>query len=91
VIVAAPTGIVYEVLGGGHGCVPYEWPDLAPELLDRFALDESRLAEADEAWVPVFTPDGPGVLTWENSDRPGLWGSKMSHRLPIGPCCGLVR
>ncbi|WP_328753160.1 DUF6210 family protein [Streptomyces sp. NBC_00285] len=31
-------------------------------------LDESRLAEADEAWVPVLTPDGPGVLTWENSD-----------------------
>jgi hypothetical protein len=32
------------------------------------ALDESRLAEADEAWVPVLTPDGPGVLVWENSD-----------------------
>lgn len=31
-------------------------------------LDESRLAEADEAWVPVLTPDGPGFLTWENSD-----------------------
>lgn len=24
VVVAAPTGIVYEVQGGGHGCVPYE-------------------------------------------------------------------
>lgn len=31
-------------------------------------LDESRLAEADEAWVPVLTPDGPGFLAWENSD-----------------------
>lgn len=31
-------------------------------------LDESRLSEVDEAWVPVVTPDGPGVLVWENSD-----------------------
>lgn len=121
VIVAAPTGVVYEVQGGGHGCVPYElegyllpvpgsgldeelkgifmgelqgagakglaWP---PPLLERLraavalhvygsanrddlcpaplVLDESRLAGADEAWVPVLTPDGPGVLVWENSD-----------------------
>jgi hypothetical protein len=121
VVVAAPTGVVYEVQGGGHGCVPYEqegylvpvpgrgldeelkeifvgelkgWGSRgltwSPRLLDRLrsavalhiygsanrddlcpaplALDESRLAEADEAWVPVLTPDGPGVLTWENSD-----------------------
>ncbi|OLF18438.1 DUF6210 family protein [Actinophytocola xanthii] len=31
-------------------------------------LDESRMAEVDEAWVPVLTPDGPGVLVWPNSD-----------------------
>ncbi|MBQ1023259.1 DUF6210 family protein [Micromonospora sp. C95] len=31
-------------------------------------LDESRIREADEAWVPVITPDGPGVLVWRNSD-----------------------
>ncbi|MEU9792807.1 DUF6210 family protein [Streptomyces sparsogenes] len=31
-------------------------------------LDEDRLAEADEAWLPVTTPDGPGVLLWCNSD-----------------------
>lgn len=31
-------------------------------------LDESRLDEIDEAWVPVVSPDGPGVLIWENSD-----------------------
>ncbi|MDN3027698.1 DUF6210 family protein [Streptomyces sp. S.PB5] len=121
VVVAAPTGVVYQTQGGGYGCVPYEqegylipvfgrdldvelkeifvrdlkgwgsrdldWPE---ELLDRLrravalhvygsenrddtypgplALDESRLAEADEAWVPVLTPDGPGFLAWENSD-----------------------
>jgi hypothetical protein len=122
VIVAAATGVVYRVQGGGFGCVPYEQEgyliplfgrDLDEELravfvgelhgqgtrgldrpeplLDRLraavaefhlygsanredlypaplALDESRLPEADEAWVPVVTPDGPAILTWENSD-----------------------
>ncbi|MCC5477314.1 DUF6210 family protein [Streptomyces barringtoniae] len=121
VIVAAGTGVVYKVQGGGHRCAQYAqegylipvfgrgldqelkdifvgelkghgarrggWP---PALLDRLraavalhvygsanrddlfptplALDESRLADIDEAWVPVVTPDGPGVLVWENSD-----------------------
>jgi hypothetical protein len=31
-------------------------------------LDEQHLNEADEAWVPVRTPDGPGILVWPNSD-----------------------
>jgi hypothetical protein len=31
-------------------------------------LDDARLPEADEAWLPVVTPDGPGILIWENSD-----------------------
>jgi len=31
-------------------------------------LDESRLLELVEAWVPVITADGPGVLTWPNCD-----------------------
>ncbi|MFE2825499.1 DUF6210 family protein [Streptomyces sp. NPDC059271] len=122
VVVAAPTGVIYQTQGGGYGCVAYEqegyllpfyvpgadaglndlfvgalkscgsrrldWP---PNLLDRLrqevadlhiwgsanqddvsptplALDESRLAETDEAWVPVLTPDGPGILVWQNSD-----------------------
>ncbi|MFF2097100.1 DUF6210 family protein [Streptomyces sp. NPDC058202] len=122
VVVAAPTGVIYQTQGGGYGCLPYEqegyllpfyvpgadaglndlfvgalkscgsrrldWP---PNLLDRLrrevadlhiwgsanqddgsptplALDESRLAETDEAWVPVLTPDGPGILVWQNSD-----------------------
>ncbi|MEV1021093.1 DUF6210 family protein [Streptomyces sp. NPDC050264] len=125
VVVAAPTGVIYQNQGGGHGCIQYEqegyllpfyggsdakldeglnalfvgelkgwgsrrldWP---PNLLDRlrhevaelhiygsanrddlFAapliLDESRLAETDEAWVPVLSPDGPGFLVWRNSD-----------------------
>jgi hypothetical protein len=31
-------------------------------------LDESRCTELTEAWVPVITPDGPGVLMWSNCD-----------------------
>jgi hypothetical protein len=31
-------------------------------------LDEQQLSEADEAWIPVLTPDGSGVLVWFNSD-----------------------
>ena len=40
-------------------------PGTHPEPL---ALDESELAELDEAWIPVLTPAGPGVLVWPNSD-----------------------
>ncbi|MGE0551659.1 MAG: DUF6210 family protein [Kofleriaceae bacterium] len=32
------------------------------------ALDRSRLGECMEAWVPVLTPVGPGMLTFDNSD-----------------------
>jgi len=31
-------------------------------------IDDRQLSEADEAWVPVVTPDGSGVLMWFNSD-----------------------
>ncbi len=31
-------------------------------------LDKDRIAECVEAWVPVLTPYGPGVLLFENSD-----------------------
>lgn len=31
-------------------------------------LDEQQLCEADEAWIPVLTPDGSGILVWFNSD-----------------------
>ncbi|MEU4116536.1 DUF6210 family protein [Kitasatospora sp. NPDC028055] len=122
VIVAAPTGVVYQSQCGGYACAQYEQEgylvplygaDLDEDLnaifvgelkgwgmrgqewqagvLDRLrtavdalgiygsgrhdvsgppslVLDESRLSEAAEAWIPVITPDGPGVLVWENSD-----------------------
>jgi Family of unknown function (DUF6210) len=41
-----------------------DWPGERPPTL---TLDEARLADADEAWLPVTTPDGPGVLMWRNS------------------------
>ncbi|MFI9365230.1 DUF6210 family protein [Kitasatospora sp. NPDC053057] len=41
--------------------------DLYPPPL---VLDEPWLSEAAEAWIPVITADGPGVLVWENSDQP---------------------
>ena len=31
-------------------------------------LDKDRIVECVEAWVPVLTPYGPGVLLFENSD-----------------------
>lgn len=34
----------------------------------RLQLDQSRLEEVREAWVPVLTPDGPAILTWPNCD-----------------------
>ncbi len=122
IVVAAETGVVYQVQGGGFGCVQYaqegcliplfgqgldeepkeafvgelkgrgsrglDWPeDLLGRLREAVAfhvygsanrddpfpaplvLDETRLAEIDEAWGPVVTPDGPGVLVRENSDQ----------------------
>lgn len=46
--------IIYWASGDGMG--------------ERLALDEQRVGEVDEAWVPVLTSDGPGVLVWNNSD-----------------------
>ncbi|MFS8101954.1 hypothetical protein LFM09_32980 [Lentzea alba] len=34
------------------------------------ASDEGRVEQFDEAWLPVLTPDGPGVLWCCDSDRP---------------------
>jgi hypothetical protein len=34
----------------------------------RFRLDESRIDEMIEAWIPVDTVDGPGVLLYQNCD-----------------------
>ncbi|GGQ69528.1 DUF6210 family protein [Kitasatospora griseola] len=42
--------------------------DGVTELPRPLRLDETRLDRADEAWVPVLTPDGPAVLVWSNPD-----------------------
>lgn len=34
----------------------------------QFELDRLRLADGREAYVPVLTPDGPGLLVWNNCD-----------------------
>ncbi|MFF7190773.1 DUF6210 family protein [Streptomyces sp. NPDC008222] len=38
------------------------------EELHALRLGESRIRDADESWIPVITPDGPGMLLWANSD-----------------------
>lgn len=38
------------------------------ETRGHISLDVARLHECMEAWVPVVTPIGPGVLTFNNSD-----------------------
>ncbi|MFD3458071.1 DUF6210 family protein, partial [Streptomyces sp. NPDC058691] len=48
--------------------IRYWASDGATEEPHALRLDESRIREADEAWVRVITPDGPGVLVWFNSD-----------------------
>jgi hypothetical protein len=49
--------------------IPY-WAhaEAGTEQRGRLRLDETRLGELVEAWVPVLTPDGRGVLVWENCD-----------------------
>lgn len=50
------------------GTIRYWSCDGTTEEPHDLRLDESRALEVDEAWVPVLTPDGTGVLVWFNSD-----------------------
>ncbi|MGW4695887.1 DUF6210 family protein [Kitasatospora cineracea] len=50
------------------GTLHYWASDGTAEEPHALRLDDSRIRAADEAWVPVITPDGPGVLVWFNSD-----------------------
>jgi hypothetical protein len=38
------------------------------DLKAQLHIDESRIAELAEAWIPVQTPDGLGVLVYTNCD-----------------------
>lgn len=57
-----------ERLRGIIESIPYWASDGHTEELHALRLDESRISDTDEAWVPVITPDGPGLLLWPNSD-----------------------
>jgi Family of unknown function (DUF6210) len=51
------------------GSVPFwAYGDGGEEVRAPLELDESRLAELAEAWVPVRTANGAGVLVWNNCD-----------------------
>lgn len=50
------------------------------ERLAALRIDEARLDELDDAWVPVLTPDGPAYLTWVTSER----GQRPRHRRTDG-------
>jgi Family of unknown function (DUF6210) len=54
---------------GSIGFLPSSNSAKAPDTLRRhLELDAERLDELDEAWIPVRTADGPGILLWPNSD-----------------------
>ena len=49
--------------------IPFWYMDAQGETQRvQLEVDASRLHEAAEAWVPVLTPQGPGILVWPNCD-----------------------
>lgn len=50
--------------------IPYWRCEVAGPAASKFPLriDEARIDEIAEAWIPVETPDGPGVLLYKNCD-----------------------
>lgn len=50
------------------GSIPYWSREGDDDRRTHLELDQSRLSELLEAWVPVLTPDGPAILTWPNCD-----------------------
>lgn len=59
-----------DVLRAVVATIPYWRSEDGPAEEHRVGLrlDEDRLGELLEAWVPVLTPDGPAILTWPNCD-----------------------
>jgi len=56
----------YEKLSALVETIPY-WGtnSKTPHNLE---IDTESLKEIDEAWIPIVSSDGPGVLVWANSD-----------------------
>jgi hypothetical protein len=55
-----------EQIVGAVVCWKREADDTDQRLLLR--LDRTRLEQCVEAWIPVISPYGPAILTFENSD-----------------------
>jgi hypothetical protein len=48
--------------------IPY-WQHTSDEdIQSRLCVDQERASQIAEAWIPVQTPDGPGVLLFNNCD-----------------------
>lgn len=48
--------------------IPF-WSDDGPDTRQPLRLDDSRLGDLAEAWVPVLLPEGRGaILVWGNCD-----------------------
>lgn len=53
-----------DALRAAVGAVRFWACDGAAETPHPLRLDESRLTEAANGWLPVGTPEGPGLLVW---------------------------
>jgi hypothetical protein len=57
-----------RVVSEAVAAIPYWTSDGVSWERGFLSLDTTRWSDADEAWLPVSTPDGPGTLLWCNSD-----------------------
>ncbi|MEV4998514.1 DUF6210 family protein [Streptomyces niveus] len=57
-------GAELDALREAVGAVRFWSCDGASDTPHPLRLDETRMPEADEAWLPVQTPEGPGLLVW---------------------------
>lgn len=48
--------------------IPYWSSTEDHDVKSQIQIDHSRIPELAEAWIPVQTPDGPGVLLYKNCD-----------------------
>jgi hypothetical protein len=58
-----------ERLAGLVKEIPY-WhhPSFDVDIRSHMQLDQERMSEIAEAWIPIQTVDGPGVLLYDNCD-----------------------
>ncbi|WP_405772029.1 DUF6210 family protein [Actinacidiphila glaucinigra] len=73
-----------DSLRGAIGAVRHRACDGTTEGPRAVRPVESRICEADEAWVPVIAPDGPAVPVWFDSGR-NRKGRGIPRHEPPGP------